>query len=80
MHGRTSSGSEFWEHIQNCMELPNFKFCKADPEIWMRPVVKADGSEYWEYVLLYCDDLLVINENVESILHNEICKYFELKE
>ena len=46
----------------------------------MRPAVKADGSEYWEYVLLYCDDTLVISENGEKVLRNEIGKYFELKE
>ena len=34
---------------------------------------------YYEYVLLYVDDALVVSENAESILRNEIGKYFELK-
>ena len=46
----------------------------------MRPAIKSDGNEYYEYVLLYIDDALVISENAESILRNEIGKYFELKE
>ena len=62
------------------MEFLKFESCKADPEIWMRPTVKADGSEYWEYVLLYCDDVLVVSKNGETILRNEIGKYFDLKE
>ena len=54
--------------------------CLADPDIWMRPAIKADGSEYYEYVLLYVDDALCISENAEGVLRNEIGKYFKLKE
>ena len=46
----------------------------------MRPAVKADGSEYYEFVLLYTDDCLVISEQGEKLLRNHIGKYFELKE
>jgi hypothetical protein len=45
----------------------------------MRPAIKSDGSEVYDYVLLYTDDTLVISENAESILRNEIGRYFELK-
>ena len=44
----------------------------------MRPVKKGDGSPYYDYVLLYMDD--VVSDNAESILRNEIGRYFELKE
>lgn len=46
----------------------------------MHKAVKSDGSEYWEYVLLYTDDVLVVSENGEYVLRQEIRKYFELKE
>ena len=45
----------------------------------MRPAQKADGSKYWEYVLLYVDDALVISDNAKHILENEIGKYFIMK-
>ena len=45
----------------------------------MRPATKQDGTEVYEYVLLYTDDCLVVSENAESILKNEIGRYFELK-
>ena len=57
-----------------------FTPCRADPDVWMRPALKADGSEYWEYVLIYTDDTLVVSENGETLLRTEIGKYFELKE
>ena len=46
----------------------------------MRPATKSDGSPFYEYVLLYTDDVLVISENGEKVLRREIGCYFELKE
>ena len=46
----------------------------------MRPATKSDGSEYYEYILLYTDDALVISENAENILRRELGRYFQLKE
>ena len=33
---------------------------KADPDVWIRPVVRPNGSEYYEMALFYVDDVLVI--------------------
>lgn len=80
LYGGKSAGRDFWEHLRSCMEFLGFSSCKADPDVWMRAAVKSDGQEYWEYVLLYCDDCLVISEKGEDILRREIGKYFELKQ
>ena len=61
-------------------KMLGFTSCPADPDVWMRAAIKSDGGEYYEYVLLYCDDTLVISERGETILRDEIGKYFELKE
>ena len=54
---------------------------RGDPDVWMRESVRKDGStKYYEYVLLYTDDCLVISDRAESILRDEIGKYFTLKE
>ena len=42
--------------------------------------MKADGLEYYEYVLLYTDATFVIIENDEYVLRENIRKYFDLKE
>jgi hypothetical protein len=49
-------------------------------DIWMREAVKSNGEEYYKYVLLYVDDCLVISEHGESVIKNDIGKYFILKE
>ena len=57
-----------------------FKPCLADPDVWMRPIKKSNGSPCCKYVLLYTYDVLVISENGEKVLRDGIGKYFELKE
>ena len=52
------------------MEHLGFRSCKADPDVWMRQAVKpSDGTEYWEYLLLYVDGALVISMNTKSIIN-----------
>ena len=62
------------------MHFINFTSCPADPDVWMRPAIKSDGSKCYDYVLVYVDDALVVSKNAESILRNELGRYFELKE
>ena len=79
LYGGKAAGRDFRNHLRSCMSHLNFKPCLADPDVWMRPAIKSDGNECYEYVLLYTDDALVISENAESILRYELGKYFELK-
>ena len=61
------------------MSYLGFASCLANPDIWMREAQKANGTAYWEYVLLYVDNALVISDNAKLILENEIGKYFTMK-
>jgi hypothetical protein len=38
-----------------------FKSSVADPDVWMRPATKVDGEEYYEYILMYVDDILAVS-------------------
>ena len=58
----------------------NFISCPADPDVWMRPAKKADGTEYWEYILLYADNALCVSAHAEETLRNGLGHYFQLKE
>ena len=62
------------------MNFLGFTSCQADPNVWMRAATKPNGVDYFEYVLLYVDDCLVISHKPESILREEIGRYFTLKE
>ena len=80
VYGGKTSGSDFRNHLRSCIEFINFTSCPADPDVWMRPAIKSDGTKCYDYVLLYVDDALVVSKNAESILRNELGRYFELKE
>jgi hypothetical protein len=58
----------------------DFKSCPADPDVWMRAAKQPNGSNHYEYILLYTDDALVVGCNPETILRTELGRYFELKE
>ena len=80
LYGGKSAGRDFRNHLRSCMHFLGFSSCPADPDVWMRPAIKSDGTKVYDYVLIYTDDTLVISENAESILRNEMGKYFELKQ
>ena len=46
----------------------------------MRKSIDIQGKKYYEYILLYTDDALVISHKPEKILRDELGKYFGLKE
>jgi hypothetical protein len=58
----------------------DFGSCPADPDVWMRKAKKPDGTCYYEYILLYTDDALVVRANAEQVLRKQLGRYFELKE
>lgn len=39
-----------------------------DPDVWLRHATKTDDSEYYEYIFVYVDDLLVLSEKPYLIL------------
>ena len=53
-----------------------FEACLTDPNVWMRPAIKANDQEYFECVLLCTDDVLVASENPESTIKRQINFFF----
>ena len=51
------------------------KSCKADPDVWMRPKTKPDGFKYWSYILVYTDDLLVVDHEPKVIMDYMASRY-----
>ena len=45
-----------------------FQSTLADPFVWLRAATKKDGEPYYEYILMYVNDILAISCDAESIL------------
>ena len=68
LYGLKSSGARWRDHMAATLRDGKFKSCPADPDVWMRPNVKLDGTPYWEYVLIYVDDCLAISHDPKAIM------------
>ena len=78
LYGLKSSGAAFRAFLAETIDSMGFRSSMADPDIWMRPAIKADGEEYYEYLICYVDDVLGVS--VEAIeLMQEIQRDFKLK-
>jgi hypothetical protein len=49
--------------------------CKADPDVWMRAKTKPDGFQYWSYILVYTDDILVIDHEPKVVMEYLASRY-----
>lgn len=79
LYGGKSAGADYWRHVRKAMDDMNFKSCQADPDVWYRPGTRDDGTEYWEYVLLYTDDVLAIMTDPEKFIREELDEKFTVK-
>ena len=50
LYGLKSSGAEFLSKISGVLREIGYLFKKGDPNVWIRPAVKPDGTEYIEMV------------------------------
>jgi hypothetical protein len=80
LYGGKAVGKDFRNHLPSCMRYLDCVSCPADPDVWMRPAKRSDGSDYYECILLYTDDALVVSDNAEQVIRNELGRYFTLKE
>jgi len=38
-----------------------------DPDVWLHPAIKENWTEYYEYIFVYIDDILVLSEEPHNI-------------
>ena len=45
-----------------------FKSSPADSDLWYKPMVTSDGIEYYVYILVNVDNILINNKNPEQFM------------
>jgi hypothetical protein len=78
LYGLKSSGAAWRHHFAATLTELGFESSLADPDVWLRPAVRADGTKYYEYVLIYTDDILALSVDPKAILM-KIDQHFKLK-
>ena len=51
LYGLKSSGAAFRAKLAGVLHDLSYVTLKADPDVWIRPAVRPNGSEYYEMAL-----------------------------
>ena len=80
LYGLKSSGKSFCDFIANNLREMGNVSTKADPDLWMMPDVKTDGTDYYRYVICYVDDVVAVTMEQLQRFMDELSQRFTLKE
>ena len=61
LYGLKSWGAAFQSKLAEVLRDIGYLSTKGDPNVWIRPSIKPDGTEYHEMVLYYIADVLEIS-------------------
>ncbi len=78
LYGLKSAGAAFRSYLAEHLHNLDYRATYADPDVWLRPAVKANGETYYEMVLCYVDDILCISMDPRGTMER-IKEKFELK-
>jgi len=78
LYGLKSSGAAFRARLAGELREMGYKPSLADPDVYMKPRIRSDGSTFWEYLLVYVDDILCISDD-PTIFMTKISSIFVLK-
>jgi hypothetical protein len=79
LYGLKTSGAAWHAQLTATLRAMEFTPSMADPDVWMRPASKPNGFAYYEYLLVYVDDVLILSHDPKPIL-SCIEKFYRLKE
>ena len=79
LYGLKSSGAAWRAHLAETLHVLGYTSSLADADVWFRPAVKDTGEQYYEYVLVYVDDILAISMTPQHTM-DSLSKLYRLKE
>jgi hypothetical protein len=79
LYGLKSSGAAWHAKLSETLHSLGFQPSLADADVWIKPASKPNGYEYYELLLVYVDDILVVSHAPELIMET-IKSAYRLKE
>ena len=62
LYGLKTSGSSWRQHLPNEIRNVGFNNTKGDPDVYKRRASKVSGEAYYEYIIVYVDDIICVSE------------------
>ena len=78
LYGLKTSGAAFHAYLADILRILGFKNCYADPDAWYRAASDSAHGMYYEYLMVYVDDILAISHHPKEIF-DELQQHFEMK-
>lgn len=80
LYGLKTSGNS-WRQVlsQFIEEHLGFKNSKADPDVYIKAACKPNGEKYYEWLLVYVDDILCVSHNPKAVM-DKIASVYDLKD
>jgi Reverse transcriptase (RNA-dependent DNA polymerase) len=78
LYGLKTSAFVWRSHLAETLRELGYESCVADSDMWMRKATNPNGFEYYEYVLVYTDDILSISHQPIEVL-NKFDQHYMLK-
>jgi Reverse transcriptase (RNA-dependent DNA polymerase) len=79
LYGLKSSGFSWKKMLTQNLKDMGYKSTIADPDVFIRPAVKADGFKYYKILLTYMDDCLCVSANPQDTM-DTLGKIYDLKD
>jgi hypothetical protein len=79
LYGLKSSGACWHDHMAQTLRDMGYVTCVANHNVWMKAKVKPTSDEYWEYILIYSDNILVMSHEPQMVMLG-LMKAYTLKE
>ena len=67
---RLNSSALMWRnHLADIIgNKLGFKSSLADPDLWYKAMITSEGVEYYAHILVYVDDILIIDKNLNQFM------------
>ena len=79
LYGLKTGSTSFHYYLAETLYELGYTPTEAEPDVWLRKSVKADGFQYYEMVLCYVDDVLCISDDLMKTMKG-IQRTFKLKD
>ncbi len=79
LYGLKSSGAAWHAVFAESIKAMGFENSMADPDVWFHPAAKENGFDYYEYFMVFFDDILVLSHQAKEVM-NMIKQLYRLKE
>ena len=66
LYGLKTSGASWRQHLASEIRNVGFTNTKGDPDVYRRKASKASGEAYYEYMIVYVDDIICVSHEPEK--------------